>query len=75
MERSLNSIGILDNSEGREYMTQQINDAFNNINSGIKQANGRISVETLASGPNGLLKMQTIWEGNKLITINLFGSN
>ena len=37
------------------------------------QANGRIIKESLLMGPYGGLKMHSIWEGNKLITIELFG--
>jgi hypothetical protein len=37
---------------------------------GIMQANGRVLKESLLMGPGGkAVKLQTIWEGNKLITV------
>ncbi len=41
MERKLNQIGIFDNAEGREFMTEEFEKAFNDTN-GIIQENGRV---------------------------------
>ena len=38
------------------------------------QENGRIAVDSLLSGPNGFAKITSIWNDNKLITVNLFKS-
>jgi hypothetical protein len=40
---------------------------------GVVQENGRIVRDTLLMGPNGAVKMQTIWDGQKLVTIHLYG--
>ena len=72
MLNQLNRIGIYDNATGRAYINQKITEAYYNIQP-ILQSNGRYVREFLIMGPNGVLKMQTIWEGAKLITIELFG--
>ena len=74
MERTLNSIGIYDNKAGRAHVLNAFQDAYSNLSSGSTQENGRVVVNTLLSGPNGHACMQTVWEGNKLITINIFKS-
>ena len=73
MERQLNRIGIFDNADGRSYLTQQLQNAFTDPSNVIMQENGRILKESLLSGPNGVVKMNSIWEGNRLITIEIFG--
>lgn len=40
---------------------------------GILQDNGRFMRESLLMGPNGGLNVQSIWENNRLITVELFG--
>ena len=37
------------------------------------QADGRVVRESLLAGPNGLVKLKTVWEGTKLITMKVFG--
>lgn len=47
---------------------------MNNPTSILKvQDNDRIVRESLLSGPNGAVKIESIWEGAKLITIQIFG--
>jgi len=75
MERQLNSIGIFDNENGRLYINEVLNNTVNNPNNIVgTQENGRIVRETLLAGPDGFLKMETIWDGDRLITFNLFGT-
>ncbi|MBQ1328319.1 MAG: hypothetical protein IIY49_09840, partial [Eubacterium sp.] len=74
MEKTLNSIGIYDNEEGREIVLNAFQDAYSNLSDGIVKENGRITVNTLLLGPNGCACRKTIWEGNKLITVNIFKS-
>jgi hypothetical protein len=72
LERQLNSIGIFDNPAGREYLTEVLNSAYSSTDNIIEIApNGYVLRETLLSGPNGFLKMTTIWDSNKLVTIIL----
>ena len=37
------------------------------------QENGRIIRETLLTGPQGVVKLETIWDGNRLITGEIYG--
>jgi hypothetical protein len=74
MERQLNSIGIFNNAEGRQLVEKNLIEAFNNPASILKtQENGRVVRESLLSGPNGVIKVESVWDGPKLITATLFG--
>ncbi|MFA9560387.1 pre-toxin TG domain-containing protein [Evansella sp. AB-rgal1] len=74
MERQLNSIGIFNNDKGRKLVLGNLTDSFNDASSILKtQDNGRIVRESLLSGPNGLLKVESVWDKEKLITVKLFG--
>jgi hypothetical protein len=74
MAKQLSRIGIFDNASGNSYLKNHLTEALNNPNNILKiQNNGRIVRESLLMGPNGGLKMHSIWEGNKLITVELFG--
>lgn len=74
MERQLNSIGIFNNAEGRQLVEKNLIEAFNNPASILKtQENGRVVRESLLSGPNGVIKVESVWDGSKLITATLFG--
>ena len=68
----LQRIGIFDNKAGRAYLSKHLNEVFQFVE-GEVQANGRTLRESLLMGPNGALKMNSIWDGDKLITIELFG--
>ncbi len=69
MSKSLNRIGLHDTPATRQYLTEHLDGVFNNASSVVRtQANGRDVREALLMGPNGGVKFQTIWEGNKLIT-------
>ncbi|MDD1503500.1 hypothetical protein PVA17_12105 [Lysinibacillus sp. CNPSo 3705] len=74
MERQLNSIGIFDDATGRKLVLDNLSDAFDNPSSILKtQENGRIVRESLLSGPNGVLKIESVWDREKLITVKLYG--
>ncbi|WP_416147664.1 hypothetical protein ACM26V_15665 [Salipaludibacillus sp. HK11] len=74
MERQLNSIGVFDNKTGRKRFLDNLTDTFNDASSILKtQDNGRIVRESILTGPNGVLKVESVWDGEKLITIKLFG--
>ncbi|WP_312072146.1 hypothetical protein [Anaerotignum propionicum] len=63
MEKQLNSNGIFDNKVGREIVQNNLTKVFNDSFSIVKvQDNGRIVRESLLSGPNGLVKVESIWE-------------
>ena len=74
MERQLNSIGIFDNTQGRKMVTDNLTKAFNNSSSISKiQDNGRVVRESLLAGYNGVVKIESIWQNEKLITVEIFG--
>ncbi|WP_196602046.1 hypothetical protein [Pectinatus frisingensis] len=55
-------------------MEKNLIEAFNNPASILKtQENGRVVRESLLSGPNGVIKVESVWDGSKLITATLFG--
>jgi len=74
MLRQLNRIGIFDNSNGRNYIMQAFINAFKDTST-IRQIqdNGRVVREFFLMGPYGGVKIQSIWEGAKLITFEIFG--
>ncbi|SHJ48350.1 hypothetical protein SAMN02745136_00150 [Anaerocolumna jejuensis DSM 15929] len=74
MERQLNSIGIFDNKRGRRVVLDNLTQAYNNSSSILKtQENGRVVRESLLVGPNGAVKVESIWDGKRLITVTLYG--
>lgn len=72
MLRQLESVGIFDNAAGRFLMNSHLESVYSGTK-GILQSNGRYLRESLLMGPNGGLKVESIWEGTKLITVKLLG--
>ena len=72
MLRQLNRIGIFDNEAGRSYITGKITEAYYSAQP-ILLEGGRALKEILVMGPNGGVKIETIWEGAKLITVKILG--
>ena len=72
MQQQLGRIGIFDDAAGRAHVGRTFKDNFN-ATSGTLQNNGRYLREGLIMGPNGVLKFETVWSGNRLITMNFFG--
>jgi hypothetical protein len=72
MLRQLQSVGIFDNVAGRSILNSHFETVYNSTK-GILQSNGRYLRESLLMGPNGGLKVESIWQGNKLITVKLLG--
>ena len=74
MLRQMQRIGIFDTAANRAYLQTYFNHVLRNSNNILhRQANGRIIRESLLMGPNGGVKVVSVWEGRKLITFNLFG--
>ena len=74
MAKQLSNIGIEDTPEGRQYLQEEFTKAFNNPNSvATVQENGRVVRDFLLAGPKGFLKVESVWEGNRLITAMLYG--
>ena len=72
MLRQLESVGIFDDAAGRALLNSHFQGTYNS-SIGILQSNGRYLRESLLLGPRGALKVESIWEGNKLITVKLLG--
>lgn len=74
MLRQLERIGLGDSQAARKYLAEHLSkvagDATNVV---ARQANGRVVRESLLMGPRGALKVESIWEGGKLITVKLIG--
>lgn len=69
----LSKIGIHDNAIGRQRLNNHFNNVFLSNQSYILEAKGRIAINSLLAGPSGFRGVQSIWEGNKLITFMFFG--
>jgi RHS repeat-associated protein len=75
LESQLRRIGIYDDAAGRDAVTAHLRDVLNDEGSTVEQQDsGRVVREGILVGPNGFLRSETVWEGNKLITAKLFGS-
>jgi RHS repeat-associated protein len=72
MLRQLESVGIFDNAAGRALLKNHLEAAYSSAKA-VLQSNGRYLRESLLMGPNGGLKVESIWEGTKLITVKLIG--
>jgi hypothetical protein len=51
----------------REYVLNHLIKAYKNP--GLIQANGRVLRESVLWGPGGAIKVQSVWEGDMLITV------
>jgi RHS repeat-associated protein len=76
MVKQLNRIGIQDNARGREIFANHLRSVFADADSVVAiQDNGRIVREGILWTSGGVVKTETIWDGNRLITGNIYGSN
>jgi RHS repeat-associated protein len=74
MLRQIQRIGLSDNAVTRQYLTDHFAEVVNSTSNVVKtRENGRVLRESLLMGPNGALKVESIWEGTKLITMKLLG--
>jgi len=74
MLAQLQRVGLPDSPATREFLKSHLDSILNNATTIVRtQANGRIVRESLIMGPRGALKLETVWEGAKLITGNFFG--
>lgn len=69
----LRQVGLNDTEEVREVITQNLTQALNNPSSIVAINGARTTRESLLMGPGGAVKLESIWEGTKLITIKVFG--
>lgn len=72
MELQLNSIGIFDDAKGKKLVLDNLSNAFDDPSS-IRETkeNGRVVRTSVLKGPNGDLKVETVWDKEKLISVKL----
>ncbi len=74
MLRQMERIGFSESQGTRNYLADHLKKALNDPTSIVRtQENGRILRETLLTGPRGSLKVESVWEDSKLITVAVFG--
>lgn len=74
MLRQLQSIGLQDTPANRQLFADYLEDVLNDPgNIARTEASGRVVRDSLLMGPQGGVKLETIWDGTKLITVNIFG--
>lgn len=74
MLRQLEHVGLPDTPATRQYLTEHLTGVLRDPSNIVRvQENGRILRESLLMGPRGGLKFETVWDGDRLITGNLFG--
>ncbi len=74
MLRQLERVGLPDTPATRQYLTEHLAGVLRDPSNIVRvQENGRIVRESLLMGPRGGLKFETVWDGARLITGNLFG--
>ncbi len=72
MLRLLESVGIFDTPENRNYILNYLENIFyDQINIMEIQTDGRVIKDSLLIGKQGALRMQTVWSDDKLITFFL----
>ncbi len=74
MLRQMERIGFSESQGTRTYLADHLKKALNDPTSIVRtQENGRVLRETLLTGPRGSLKVESVWEDSKLITVGVFG--
>lgn len=76
MLRQLQQIGLQDNPATRSLLARHFDGVVRSTTNILRtQSNGRVVRESLLAGPNGVLKVQSVWEDTKLITVTLLGGS
>lgn len=72
MLAELHRIGLTDSPGNRAYIEKHLEQVYNDPTSVVAiQENGRVVRESLLMGPNGGVKLHTVWEGARLITVKV----
>ena len=73
MLRQLNRIGFHDSAVNRQYLSDHLKGVLNDPASVLRvDQGGRVVRESLLMGPQGGVKLETIWEGDRLITGTIY---
>ena len=74
MGRQLERVGLFDNPSSRDYVAEHFEAVLNDSSNIARiQASGREVRESFLMGPRGGVKVESVWEGPKLITVILCG--
>ena len=89
MQAALAKIGIFDTPSGREYLSKHLSDVLNNPTNISKTENRSYVAkdipgspvvnytattrESLLMGPNGGVLVESVWDGDRLITVIIKG--
>ena len=73
MRAALQQVGLNDTIENRVLVSENLTNALNNTGSIVSRTGDRVVRESLLMGPTGGVKLQSIWENTKLITVKVFG--
>ena len=72
MELQLNSIGIFDDAKGKKLVLDNLSNAFDDPSSIREtQENSQVVRTSVLTGPNGELKVESVWDKEKLISVKL----
>jgi hypothetical protein len=71
----MESVGLPDTPATRQLLKEHLTQVLNNPNniSSVQSETGRVVRQSLLMGPRGALKVESVWDGNKLITVVLKG--
>jgi RHS repeat-associated protein len=70
MLEDMESVGLKDSPEVRQYVSQKMAEALNDPAALQQiQGNGRKVIDVFLTGPGGNIKLETVWQGSKLITL------
>jgi RHS repeat-associated protein len=73
MLAELRRIGLHDTSDSRSYLRTHLGRVLNDSSSIVSNSGGRTVRESFLMGPAGGVKLESVWEGSKLITVKVFG--
>ncbi len=68
MASALSKIGIYDNQEMRQYLAEHLTQALSSDLNIVIRETGMETRESLLMGPRGAVKLETVWQGDRLIT-------
>ena len=69
----LKKIGINDTAVGRDIFSNHFKNVFRVHKDVIMNSSGRVKINSLLAGPAGFRGVESIWDGNKLISFIFFG--
>jgi RHS repeat-associated protein len=69
----LQRVGLNDTAQARNHVRAHLGRVLNDASSIVSQTGNRTVRESFLMGPTGGIKLETVWEGTKLITMKVLG--